>query len=195
MKKFLTALLIAFLVTANNFSEAAEFNGEQIKRMFSVTVQNPAVAQVKTLKLDAETFRKNFNDYIANFIREMNLGGDGVLMNRLLTIDAAAVTVKDDYCIFGKNFGGKVVIVGFGEKDKNLKVLNFFAAKINNRDDALFYSLMLDAFVKSISPDLDAKTLLDELDKNSDATLIRGGVKYSVTKDADTDIITAVAAP
>ena len=191
MKKFCVALTVALIVAVSSFVEAATFTGEQIQQMLSITAQNPAVNQNKMLKLNAETFRKNFNVFMINFIRQTNAGDDAAMMQRVLLIDKTAVTAKNGCNIFGKNFFGKVMIVGFGETGKNFKVLNFFAAKIENRDDALFYTLILNGFVKSISPELDAKTLLDKLKKNS--VVIRGGVKFSVTKSGDIDIITATA--
>lgn len=191
MKKFCVAFTVALIVTVSSFVEAATFTGEQIQQMLSITAQNPDAKQNKTLKLNAETFRKNFNAFMINFIKQTNAGDDAAMMQRVLLIDKTAVTAKNDRNILGKNFFGKVMIVGFGETEKNFKVLNFFAAKIENRDDALFYTLILNGFVKSISPELDAKTLLDKLKKNS--VVIRGGVKFSVTKSGDIDIITATA--
>ena len=191
MKKIFIALMIALIVTSSSLVEAAEFTGEQFNQMFTITAKNPAVNQNKTLKFNDETFRKNFNAFMINFIKQTNAGDDAAMIEKFLLIDGTAASPKGDYFVFGKNFGGKVVIIGLSEIGKNFKVLNFFAAKIENRDDALFYTLILNGFVKSISPDLDADTLLNKLKKNS--VVIRGGVKFSVTKSGDIDIITATA--
>ena len=195
MKKFLAALTLALIVASTNFVEAAEFTSEQIKQMLTITIQNPAVTQNKMLKLNAETFRKNFNAFMVNFIKNVNAGTDSAMMRQFLAIDGADVSAKGDYTILGKNFGGKVMIIGLADNGKNFKVLNFFAARIENRDDALLYRLILDAFVKSISPDFDAKTLLDRFEKNHAAPVIHNGVKYSVAKSGDVDVIAATAAP
>ena len=193
MKKFFLALTVVLLVAVSNFAESAPFTREQIEETISITVKNPDAAEDKSLPFDAATFQRNYRNYIANFVREPNAGADAAEAINFLSLDDAAYLTRDDKNLFAKDFLGRVSIVGLSDNGGNLKVLNFFAAVLEGRDDALLNVLILQAFVQGIAPDFDAMTLLNQAKKNPSAPVIRDGIKFSISTFNNMNIITAVA--
>ena len=191
LKKFFVALTFALIVT--NFCEAAEFTREHVDRMMTLTLQNPAVKKSATLPVDAETFRRNYNDFITNFIRGTSAGTDAFMMERIFLIDGLKIFTRDGSELFAKNFINKVAIVGLIDGGK-CKVLNIFAAPLEDQNDALFNVLILQGFINGISPGLDATALLDEIKRSPVESATYNGVRYSVIRDGDLSIVTAVAA-
>lgn len=190
LKKFFVALM--FVAVMFNGCEAAEFTREHIGRMMTLTLQNPA-AKFSTLPVDVETFRKNFNDFITNFIRGTSAGTDAFMMEKIFLIDGLKTYQRTEGSVFAKNFINKVAIVGLNVGSK-CSVLNLFAAPLDDQNDAFFNVLILQAFVNGITPGIDATALLDEINKSPDESATYSGVKYSVTRDGDLNIVTAVAA-
>ncbi len=193
MKNFFLALITVALVATSHVA-AADLTAEQLDEIISRTAENSAAESGATLPVDAETFQKNFNAFVINFIRETDAGyTDASMMKRIFLLNDAKTFTRDGHQLFAKNFLNRALVVGLSDGGK-CKVLNFFATHAENRDDALFNVLVLQAFVRGIAPEFDAMNMLAAAEKNPSATVIRDGVKYSVVTDGNTDIVTAVAA-
>ena len=193
MRRFVAAMAFALMLTAVNLAEAATpFTNEQIDKMFSITVQNPAAEDSSTLPIDSATFQRNFNAFMMNFINDVSSGEESKMLQEIFLLNNASVTEHDEGIVFSKNFLNRAAVVGLSDGG-NFKVLNLFAAQLDDRDDALFNVLILQAFVRSISPDFDAMTLLRRAKKNPTAPIIHNGVNYTITKTDNLNIVTAVA--
>ena len=172
--------------------EAAEFTAEQSAKFFDMTVANPAATEEPSLPLDAATFQMNFNAFITDFLGTVSTGNDFAEMQSALSLNNPVVTAREDGTIFSKNFWNRVSIVGFSGTDGKLKVLNFFATQPDSQEESLYHVLILRAFVKSISPDYDAATLLGDLKKNP--IVIRNDICYTIARVGNLNIITATSA-
>ena len=190
MKKFLMTFIALLIITAQ--VEAAQFAQEQFDEMISITAQKSA-AENKILALDAATFQKNFNAFMTNFIKESNAGDDTPMLEEIFLIREPMIVQTDAGNFLAKNFMNHVAIVGSVEADGKLKVLNFFSAPTENKNDMVITVLIFQAFTQGISPGLDVKALLGELEKNPSAPVIRNGIKFSTDNQGTMEIITAVA--
>lgn len=190
MKKFLMTFIALLIITAQ--VEAAQFTQEQFDEMISITAQKSA-AENKILALDAATFQKNFNAFMTNFIKESNAGDDTPMLEEIFLIREPMIVQTDAGNFLAKNFMNHVAIVGSVEADGKLKALNFFSAPTENKNDMVITVLIFQAFTQGISPGLDVKALLGELEKNPSAPVIRNGIKFSTDNQGTMEIITAVA--
>ena len=192
MKKFFAAMMFALIFFGGNFVEAAApFTAEQSEKIISMTAEISSATE-KNLPVDEMTFRRKFNDFIINFILELNAGNDAAEMERLLTINDTNISVREEGSVFMKNFFDRIAIVGISDGG-NFRALNLFATQLNSRDDALINALILQAFVKGITPDFDSTSLLRASKKNPTAPVIRDGVRYYISRDENLNIVTAVA--
>lgn len=200
MRKFFVALTItltvALTLTLANFAEAAQFTQDQFEQMVTTTVQNPAAASknTTTLPINVTTFQNNYNAFMTNFISQTNATGeDATMMQKIFLITEPKIFTKDDETLFAQNFLNKSMIIGLSNNGSNFKVLTFFAVQSDEREDLMVNVLVLNAFVKGITPDYDSTALLDDIGKSSDATVVHNGVKYTVSKVGNLNVVTAVA--
>ena len=189
MKKFFTALFICLIICAGGKIEAAELTQEQFDQMFSITTQFST--ENKTLNLEAPTFQKNFNDFMTKFIQESNAGDDTPTLEEIFLLREPLIVQTDNGNFLAKNFMNHVAIVGSVDPNGNLKVLNFFSAKPENKNDMVVTVLIFNAFVQGVSPQINIQELLADLEKNQSA--VRNGVKFSTSKQENMEIINAVA--
>lgn len=198
MKKFFLALLAATLIFANgNAADAAapQITQEQFEQIVGRTVQSPAAASAATLNLNAATFQKNFNAFMTNFIGETSAKPEeAAQMAQIFTLNDAKTFNNGEKEIFTKSFLNRAVVIGLSDIGGNFKVLNFFAAQAEDRDDALFDVLILQAFVRGITPDFNAIDLLNAAKNNPDGSVIHGGVKYSVVNVDNLNVVSATVA-
>lgn len=194
MKNFFAALTVALILTVASFAEVAEaaatFTAEQSEQMISLTAELSAVEN--PLPVDEMTFRRNFDDFIANFVREVDAGDDAAELQRLLSFNEPTVHIRDEGTVSVKNFFDRIAIVGLSDGE-NFKVLNLFATQLDGRDDALLNALILQAFVKSITPDFDSTSLLRAAKKNPKSPVTHGGVRYFISREGNLNIVTAIA--
>lgn len=193
MKKFFVALTFMLILTGNHFAEATEFTREQVARMIAITVNNPA-AKTSTLPFDTATFKQNYNDFMSNFIDGTSAGTDAFMMKKIFMLDDLKSAETDGGKIFAKNFLNKVVIIGLSNAKDKVTVLNIFAAPFEDKNDALFNVLVLQAFVAGITPGVDATALLEEINRSPTESAVHGGVKYSVNRQEGLNVVTAIAA-
>ena len=192
MKKILTALIVGLIICASVKVEAAQFAEEQFSEMLSVTAQKSA-AESKALALDTATFQKNFNAFMTTFIKESNAGDDTPTLEEIFLIREPLILQTDTGNFLAKDFMNRIAVVGSVEANGNLKTLNFFSTPAENKNEMVVTILVFQAFTQGISPELDVKELLGELEKNPGAPVTRSGVKFSVSKQGNLEVITAVA--
>lgn len=193
MRKFFAAVMLALILSTNNFSEAAQFTQEQLDQMISMTVQNPAAEKNSTLPVDFAAFQTNYNDFMNSFINETNAGTDAAMMRQIFLMNNLHVHDEGKNKIFIKNFSNRVMIIGLCKSGGKFKVMNFFSTHEEGRDDVLFDVLIMQAFVRGITPGFDATVLIDAANKNPNAPFIHKDVKYFLTSDGNLNIITAIA--
>lgn len=193
MKKIIAALIVGLIICAGVKVEAAELTQEQFDRMLSISSQS-LNAENKNLSFDAATFQKNFNDFMTNFIKESKAkDADAKSMEEIFLIKEPMIFQTDAGNFLAKNFLNRVAIVGLLDADGTLKNLNFFTMQTEDRDEAMVSVLILEAFAKSISPDLSASTLLEDFEKNQNAPVTKNGIKFSIATEGNINFITSIA--
>ena len=194
MKKFLVALTILFCVTGS--VEAVPFTEDQLGRIFAVVTQNPAAApeNSKTLAVNVNTFKEKF-DNIAVLTLKQALGTDDVSeMEYLFTINDYKIFPNEGGETFAKIFGSNVAIVGVTAPDGgNFKILQCCYTLPEDKNETLYVQLILSTFVRTVAPDVDAPSLMDELTaENSLGSTARGDVLFSLTENDNLNTLTAV---
>ena len=166
--------------------EAVPFTRTQLDNIFVNVEQNNTSA---TFDLNAESFKEKFNGIMIPILKEAMQSDDVSEVEYLFLIK--------DYKIIGKTFANmfgdyRVMIVANCADDGNFKTLNFNFTTPEENDESLFTVLLLSAFVNSISPDVDPKTLMDELTaENSPDFVIKDGIKFTLTADGNLNALTA----
>ena len=167
--------------------EAVPFTREQVDRIFIDVESN---ASTSTLNINVETLKEKFNGQITPILQETMGTEDVSAMAHLFLIKEYKVFSKPDGDIFANIFGDyRVALVGLSEPNGgNFKTLSL------EKDDSIFTIWLLTAFVKSISPEVDVETLMNELTaENSPGFAIKGDVKFSISEDGNLNFLTATA--
>ena len=186
MKKFFTALIALLMFTAQ--AEALPFNRTQIDKIFldvELTETN------SSLPLNVETFKEKFNGIITPILKEAMNTDDVSAMEHLFLI--ADYKIIGD--VFTNIFGDyRVAVVGTCAADGNFKVLNFCYTTPEEKDESIFTIWLLSAFVKSIAPEVNPQTLMNELTaENSSGSVIEGNVKFSISAEGNLNTLTVTA--
>lgn len=193
MKKFLAAIIIGLIICTGIKVEAAEFTQEQFNKMLSISTQT-LNAENKNLSLDAATFQKNFNDFMTNFIKETDAkDNDAKNLEEIFLIKEPMIVQTDAGNFLAKNFMNRVAIVGLLDANGYLRNINFFTIQTQDKDEVMIPVLILEAFAKSISPDLSASTLMEDFEKNKNAPIVKNGIKFSIATDENINFITSIA--
>jgi len=192
MKKFLTALIV-LIICAGVRVEAAEFTQEQFNKMLSISAQS-LNSENKNLSFDAQTFQKNFNDFMTNFIKESNAKDDDAKnMEEIFLIKEPMIVQTDAGNFLARNFLNRIAIVGLVDENGTLRNLIYFTTQTEDKNEAMVSVLVLEAFAKSISPDLSASTIMEDFEKNKNAPIVENGIKFSIATDENINFITAIA--
>ena len=193
MKKFFMSLLVGLIICAGIKVEAAEFTQEQFNKMLSISTQT-LNAENKNLSLDAATFQKNFNDFMTNFIKETDAkDNDAKNLEEIFLIKEPMIVQTDAGNFLAKNFMNRVAIVGLLDANGSLRNINFFTIQTQDKDEVMIPVLILEAFAKSISPDLSASALMEDFEKNKNAPIVKNGIKFSIATDENINFITSIA--
>ena len=193
MKKFLAAIIVGLIICAGIKVEAAEFTQEQFNKMLSISTQT-LNAENKNLSLDAATFQKNFNDFMTNFIKETDAkDNDAKNLEEIFLIKEPMIVQTDAGNFLAKNFMNRVAIVGLLDANGSLRNINFFTIQTQDKDEVMIPVLILEAFAKSISPDLSASALMEDFEKNKNAPIVKNGIKFSIATDENINFITSIA--
>ena len=175
--------------------EAVPFTRAQLDRIFFDVEQVPANSP--TLNLNAATLTEKFNGIVTPILKE-SLGTDDVsAMAHLFLIKDAKIFSKADGDTFANVFGDyRVALVGLSEPNGgNFKNLRMYYTTPENNDESIFTIWLLSAFVKSIAPDVNVQTLMNELTaENSSGTATKGNVKFSIAEDGNLNVLTATPA-
>ena len=186
MKKFFIATLAFLLLGAQ--AEAVPFTRTQLDKMFLDVGQIQTSA---TLNLNAETFKENFNARITPILKEAMGTDDVSAMEHLFLIKNEKIIGETFTNIFGDY---RIGIVGGLAADGNFKTLSLYYTTPEEKDESIFTIWLMTAFVKSIAPDVNPQTLMNELTaENSSGSVEAGGVKFSVSEDGNLNALTATA--
>lgn len=187
MKKFFLATLAFLLLSAQ--AEALPFTRTQLDTMFLEVGQ---VQSDSTFALDAETFKEKFNARITPILKEA-MGTEDVSAMEYLFL------IKDDKIIgdtFTNIFGDyRVAVVGRLVADGKFKVLSLYYTTPEEKDESIFTIWLITAFVKSLAPEVNPQTLMNELTaENSSGTVAADGVKFSISAEGNLNALTATRA-
>ena len=184
MKKFFIAAFVLLIMSAQ--VEAVPFTRTQLDNIFVNVEKNETSA---TFDLNAETFKEKFNGIMIPILKEAMQSDDVSEVEYLFLIK--------DYKLIGKTFANmfgdyRVMIVANCADDGNFKTLNFCFTTPEENDESLFTVLLISSFVKSIAPDVDPKTLVEELTaENSSGEVVKGDIKFSLMSDGNLNTLTA----
>ena len=184
MKKFFATIICLLMISAQ--VEAVPFNRTQLDKMFFEVGQ---IQTDSTFDLNAETFKEKFNSQVKPILQEAMQTDDVSAMEHLFLIK--------DYKIIGETFTNvfgdyRVAVVGTCAADGNFKVLSLYYTTPEERDESIFTIWLLSAFIKSIAPDVDPQTLMNELTaENSSGSVVKGDVKFPVTSEGNLNTLTA----
>lgn len=191
MKKFLTALLVLLIMSAQ--VEAIPFSKDQLDRIF---IDVESAQSNSTLNLNVETLKTNFNGLITPILQETMQTNDVSAMAHLFLIKDYKIFSKPDGDTFANIFGDyRVALVGLTEPNNgNFKILSLYYTTPEERDESLFTVWFITAFVKSISPEIDPQSLMNELTaENSPGSTVKSGVKFSISSESNLNVLTATA--
>ncbi len=183
MKKFFLTLIL-LLITAQ--VEAVPFTRTQLDNIFLNVEQSGGS---KAFDLNAEIFQEKFNAIITPILKQAMQTDDVSAVEYLFLIK--------DYKIIGNTFTNmfgdyRVMIVANCAEGGNFKAMSFCFTTPEERDESLFTVLLLSAFVESVAPGVDPKTLVDELTaEGSSGEVVKGDVKFSLTADGNLNTLTA----
>ena len=189
IKKFLAALTVALILTGSNV-EAAEFTQAQLDKIFL------NVGQVKssaTFNLNADMLKEKFNGIITPILKEATGSDDVSAMAHLFLIKDYKVFEGADGNTFANVFGDyRVALVGATAAGGNFKSLTLCYTTPENSDESIFTIWLLTAFVKSIAPEANPQTLMNDLTaENSSNSVVADGVKFSIAEEDNLNILTA----
>lgn len=189
VKKFLATLTAALILSVGNV-EAAEFTQAQLDKIF---LNVGEVETSATFDMNAETLKEKFNGIITPILKEATGSDDVSAMAHLFLIKDYKVFDGADGDTFANIFGDyRVALVGATAAGGNFKSLTLCYTTPENSDESIFTIWLLTAFVKSISPDVNPQTLMNDLTaENSSGTAISGGVKFSIAEDGNLNILSA----
>ena len=90
--------------------------------------------------------------------------------------------------------GAAIFIMGEGEEEHS-EVLGMCYTTPENQTEALYTIWLLTAFVGSISPDINTQALMNELTaEGSSGSVVKQGLKFSITEYDNVNVLTVVAA-
>ncbi|MBQ6005821.1 MAG: hypothetical protein IJL14_06205 [Selenomonadaceae bacterium] len=190
LKKFFAAAIVLLMLTAQ--VEAVPFTRTQLDKIFLDVEQ---VQADSTLNLNTETFKDKFNGLIKPILQQAMGTDDVSAMEYLFLIKDYKIFSKPTGDTFANMFGDyRVAVVGTIDTGGNFKALSFCYTTPEEKDESIFTVWLITAFVKSIAPEVDPQTLMNELTaENSSGTVITGGIKFSIADESNLNVLTAVS--
>lgn len=189
MKRFLAALTVALTLAVGNV-EAAEFTQAQLDEIF---LNVGKIEGSATLNLNADTLKEKFNGRITSILKESTGSDDISAMAHLFLIKDYKIFSGANGDTFANVFGDyRVALVGASETGGNFKSLSLCYTTPENSDESIFTIWLLTAFVKSIAPEVNPQTLMNDLTaEDSSGTVVAGGVRFLITENGNLNILTA----
>ena len=186
LKKFLAATISFLLLTAQ--AEAVPFTRTQLDKIFFDVGQ---VQTSATLPLKPETFKEKFNAIIIPILKEAMGTDDVSAMEYLFVIKNEKIIGETFTHMFGDY---RVAVVGNISADGNFKALSMCYTTPEEKDESIFTIWLITAFVKSIAPEVNPQTLMNNLTaENSIGEVITDGVKFSISAEGNVNTLTATA--
>ena len=184
MKKFFVAAIAFLLLSAQ--AQAVPFSGTQLDKMFFDVGQ---IQTQSTFALDAEGFKEKFNARVIPILKEAMGTDDVSAMEHLFLVKNYQIIGDTFTNIFGDY---RVAVVGRLAADGKFEVLSFYYTTPEERDESIFTIWLMTAFVKSIAPEVNPQTLMNELTaENSSGTVVTDGVKFSISEEGNLNTLTA----
>ena len=193
MKKFLTALIVLLMFTAQ--VEAAQFTREQVDKIFLDVEENFYRPDDLTLDLDVETLKEKFNGLVIPILQETMETNDVSSMEHLFLIKDYKVFSKPNGDTFANIFGDyRIALVGASEPNGGkFRGLSLYYTTPEEKDDAIFTIWLMTAFVKSISPEIDVQKLMNDLTaENSSGSVTIDNLKFSIAEDGNLNVLTVM---
>ena len=194
LQRIFIALTILFCMTGGNVSEATPFTDNQFDRIFTGVTKNPAVDSSATFDLNVDTFKEKFNGYATPILKEITGLDDVSAMAHLFLIHDYKIFPMNGVDTFANTFGNvSISIVGVTAPDGgNFKILTCAYTSPEEEDEKLTAQIILEAFVRSVAPDVSAMELMNELTtENSSGSVVKGNVKFSISEDGNLNTLTA----
>lgn len=167
---------------------------EQIDEIVDAFAECQIDENSPTLKFNVESLQENFNaqinsifDAAASQLDEETLP----LLQQLLLIDEYQIHSADDMEFFFNIFGDTIGLFGIKKRDENFKILRLCFTVPDNSREAKTLDFVFWAFAKIFLPDVDSVEFIKALQSNKSVT--RGGVIFSLTKNGNLNTVTAVA--
>lgn len=199
MKKFLmTVAIFAVLFTWSNFVEAKAFTNEQLDRVVDHITEHPASSpdNAKTLKLDAEQLKKNFNAEISPVINKAQAENDEIrkTMEKIFYIDEYIAYSSEIGKLYMNFFGDNSAVFGLtGKDDARFKALVCAYTTPENKNDNAVSLLVFVSFLRTVSPGIDVESFINDISTAQDKPFVRDGVKFTVAREDNLVVLTAVA--
>lgn len=167
---------------------------EQIDEIVDAFAECQIDENSPTLKFNVESLQENFNaqinsilDAAASQLDEETLP----LLQQLLLIDEYQIHSADEMEFFFNIFGDTIGLFGIKKRDENFKILRLCFTVPDNSREAKTLDFVFWAFAKIFLPDVDSVEFIKALQSNKSVT--RGGVIFSLTKNGNLNTVTAVA--
>lgn len=169
---------------------------EQIDKIFEFIEANPAAApeSKSVLALDAANFQNNFNAEIQPFLDTCQFDDAETIeiMTKLFLIKEPQIFSSEAGKLFMNMFGDRTAIFGVsGNDDDRFKLLTCVYTTPEDTDENTLSSMVLNYFVMTLLPGVDAESFLREL--STTGQKVSGGMNFSIAADGNLIFVTAVA--
>ena len=169
---------------------------EQIDEIVDAFAECQIDENSPTLKFNVESLQENFNAQINPLLEKTfelgELDAESLaLLKHLLLIDEYQIHSADDMEFFFNIFGDTIGLFGIKKRDENFKILRLCFTVPDNSREAKTLDFVFWAFAKIFLPDVDSVEFIKALQSNKSVT--RGGVIFSLTKNGNLNTVTAVA--
>lgn len=198
MKIFLMVSVIVLVLTAQiREVSAVAFTHEQLDKIVDYLSQNPATTpeNTATLKLDAAQLKDSFNAALEPILSKAQFESDEEreIMEKLFYIKEFQIFESDEGNLYMNVFGDSVAIFGVtGTDNSRFKLLSCAYTMPETQNDNTLSSLVLASFVQSLLPTTDVETFLRELSSEQSGNVNRDGVKFSLGRDGNLILLSAV---
>lgn len=192
------AVVAIFFAWSNNVS-AAVFTQEQVDKIMNYVEQNPAASPENTsaLNLTPAQLQEKFNAELKPVLDKTQFENDEerTTMEKVFLIQDFQIFEEENGKFYLNIFGDGVAILGMtGNNDDRFKLASCAYINPESQGEKVLSSLVLFSFVKSVAPEENPQKLLETLAAEQSGSLTRNGIKFSVIKDGNLILLSAVAA-
>ena len=169
---------------------------EQVDKILAFVDANPAAApeNKSVLALDIASLQENFNAGMQTSLNTCNFDDAAEtieIVTKLFLIKEPQIFTSEAGKLFMNMFGDRTAIFGVSDNDDRFKLLTCVYTTPEDTDENTLSSMVLNYFVKTLLPNVDAESFLREL--STTGQKIVGGVNFSIAADGNLIFVTAVA--